>query len=193
MRGRGEEKVVRSKTRSLRTVAALSVLLSGLLFTRFSYAQQQTKSARIGYVSSFGAAPESQIRAFRQGLKDVGYVEGKNILIEFRYPRERSEQVPDLVAELLKSNVDVLVAVDPTAIRAAKQATKTVPIVMLTNQDPVRIGLVDSLARPGGNLTGITRLNRELSGKRLELLTEIVPGISRFGLLWVPPDRKSVV
>jgi len=151
-------------------------------------AQQHSTFPRIGYVSSFGVAPSSQIRAFREGLTDLGYSEGKNIWIEFRHPKHRSEDVPSLIAELLKMKVDLIVAVDPTAIRAAKQATTTVPIVMLTNQDPVAIGLVESLARPGGNLTGITRINRQLSGKRLELLTEVRPGSSRFGLLWVPPS-----
>jgi putative ABC transport system substrate-binding protein len=92
------------------------------------------------------------------------------------------------IAELLERKVDALIALDPTAIRAAKQATQTVPIVMLTNQDPVAIGLVDSLARPAGTFTGMTRINRQLSGKRLDLLTEIRRASSRFGLLWVPPS-----
>jgi putative ABC transport system substrate-binding protein len=155
--------------------------------------QQPSKTARIGYISSFGTAPDSQIRAFREGLNDLGYFEGKNISIEFRHPKQRSEDVPSLIAELLQTKVDVLIALDPTAIRAAKQATQTVPIVMLTNQDPVDIGLVDSLARPGGNITGITRINRQLSGKRLEILTEIRPGSSRFGLLWVPPSALGTL
>jgi len=156
-------------------------------------AQQPPKTARIGYISSFGTAPESQIRAFREGLNDLGYFEGKNISIEFRHPKQRSEDVPTLIAGLLQTKVDLLVALDPTAIRAAKQATQRVPIVMLTNQDPVAIGLVDSLARPGGNITGITRINRQLSGKRLELLTEIRPASSRFGLLWVPPSALGTL
>jgi putative ABC transport system substrate-binding protein len=111
-----------------------------------------------------------RIDAFREGLRDLGYIEGKNVLIEIRQPKGNIEEVRELVAELLKLKVDVLVAAETTAIRAAQQATKTVPIVMLTRQDPVAVGLVESLARPGGNVTGITRLSRELSGKRLELL-----------------------
>ena len=97
-----------------------------------------------------------------------------------------------VVAEFLQLKVDVLVAVDPTAIRAAKRATNTVPIVMLTNQDPVAVGLVESLARPGGNVTGITQMTRELSGKRLELLKEVIPGISRAGVLWVRPTALGL-
>lgn len=164
------------------------LLTIGITVSVYPAYSQAMKTARIGYVSSFGAPPETQIRAFRQGLRELGYIEGNNISILFRHPRETSEEVPDLVTELLKSKIDILIAVDPTAIRSAKRATANVPIVMLTNQDPVAIGLVDSLARPGGNVTGITRLNRELSGKRLELLREVIPTGSRFGVLWVPPS-----
>jgi putative ABC transport system substrate-binding protein len=117
-------------------------------------------------------------------LQDLGYVEGKNILIEFRYAEGKRERVPILVADLVQLNVDVIVSGDSQSIRAAKLATKTIPIVMVINQDPVASGLVVSLARPGANITGISRLTRELSGKRLELLTETVPGISRVGVLW---------
>jgi putative ABC transport system substrate-binding protein len=128
--------------------------------------------------------PGRRFEAFRQGLRDLGYVEGKNILIEYRSPEGQLDRVPSLVAELVHLKVDVLVATFTVAIRAAKQATKTIPIVMVTQQDPVATGIVASLARPGGNITGLTRLGRDLSGKRLELLTEAVPGISRVGVLW---------
>ena len=123
-------------------------------------------------------------RAFRQGLRDLGYIEGKNILVEYRYIEGKRDRIPGLVAELVQLKVDVLVSGTLPAIRAAKQATKTIPIVMVTTMDPVATGLVDSLARPGGNITGLTRLTRDLSGKRLELLKEVVPGISRVGVLW---------
>ena len=178
---------------AMRTILCLSLTIAIVVAGSIAQAQQPPKLARIGYVSSFGVPPQSQIRAFRQGLTDLGYSEGKNLLIEFRHPMERSEDVPTLIAELLKMKVDLLVTVDPTAIRAAKQATTTVPIVMLTNQDPVAIGLVDSLAHPGSNITGITRIDRQLSGKRLELLTEVRPGSSRFGLLWVAPSALGTV
>ena len=149
-------------------------------------AQQPEKIPRIGYLSGTGdpTNPEPQVEAFRQGLRDLGYVEGKNILVEYRYAEGKPDRIPSLVAELVQLKVDVLVATAPPAIRAAKQATKTIPIVMVTTQDPVATGLVDSLARPGGNITGLTRLTRDLSGKRLELLKEVVPRISRVGVLW---------
>jgi putative tryptophan/tyrosine transport system substrate-binding protein len=148
-------------------------------------AQQPAKIPRIGYVSGAGnpTNPGPQTEAFRQGLRDLSYIEGKNILVEYRYVEGNFDRVPGLVAELVRLKVDVLVANTSVAIRAAKQATKTIPVVMVTQQDPVAIGIVDSLARPGGNITGLTRLGRDLSGKRLELLTEVVRGISRVGVL----------
>jgi putative ABC transport system substrate-binding protein len=146
-------------------------------------AQQPKKVPRIGYVSASGDSknPGSQVEAFRQGLRDLGYIEEKNILVEYRYAEGKSDIIPSLVAELIQLNVDVLVLGPQPAIRAAKQATKTIPIVMVTTQDPVAAGFVDSLARPGGNITGLTRLSRELSGNRLELLKEAAPRISRVG------------
>jgi putative ABC transport system substrate-binding protein len=127
--------------------------------------------------------PGQYVEAFRQGLKDLGYIEGKNILVEYRYAAVEPERVPEFVAELVRLKVDVLVSSTMGAIRAAKQATKTIPIVIVTPQDPVAAGLVDSLARPGGNITGVSRLSRDLIGKRMELFKEAVPGISRVGLL----------
>ena len=148
-------------------------------------AQQPTKIPRIGYVSPSGDpdTPGTHVEAFRQGLRDLGYIEGKNILVEYRYQEGKPDRRDSVVAELVQLKVDVLVLGSLPAIRAAKQATKTIPIVMVTTQDPVATGLIDSLARPGGNVTGLTRLTRELSGKRLELLKEAVPGISRVGAL----------
>jgi putative tryptophan/tyrosine transport system substrate-binding protein len=108
----------------------------------------------------------------------------KNVLVEYRYIEGKSERIPSLVAELVQLKVDVLVVTNPPSIRTAKQATKTIPVVMVTTGDPVATGLIDSLARPGGNITGLTRLTRELSGKRLELLKEVLPAISRVGVLW---------
>jgi len=128
--------------------------------------------------------PDPRVEAFRQGLRDLGYIEGKNIFVEYRYAGEKLDRVPNLVAELVQLKVDVLVSGYFPAIRAAKQATTTIPFVVVTAQDPVATGLVDSLARPGGNITGLTLLTRELSGKRLELLKEAVSGISRVGILW---------
>jgi len=166
------------------TVLTLCAMLFALSFP--SQAQQPTKIPRIGLlqlrVAATLTAPDPLADAFRQGLRELGYVEGKNILIEHRY-QGLDGRLPDLVAELVQLKVDVLVAGPITAIRAAKEATKTIPIVIVTLQDPVVTGIVDSLARPGGNITGLTRLTRELSGKRLELLAEVVPGMSRVGVL----------
>src|SRR5262245_28984507 len=137
-------------------------------------AQQPKKIPRIGYLSGTGdaQAPGYQVGAFRQGLEELGYTEGKNILVEYRFIEGMSDRTRSLVAELLKLKVDLVVLTNPPAIDAAKQATKTMPIVMVTTDDPVAAGVIDSLARPGGNITGISRLTRELSGNRLELLKE---------------------
>ena len=147
-------------------------------------AQQAAKIPRIGYVSGGSPSdPGPLVEAFQQGLRDLGYAEGKNILVERRYAEGNTERVPGLVTELVQRKVDVLVVGTLVGIRAAKQATKTIPVVMVTTQDPVATGIVDSLARPGGNITGLTTLSRELGGKRLELLKEMVPTISRVGVL----------
>jgi len=148
-------------------------------------AQPAGKIPRIGYLSGTGN-PSDQgpyVAALRQGLHDLGYIEGKNFVIEYRGAAGKLEPVPSLVAELIQLNVDVLVLPISSAIRAAKQATKTIPIVMVIQVDPVATGLIDSLARPGGNVTGLTTLQRELSGKRLELLAEVVPRLSGVGIL----------
>jgi len=166
------------------TVLTLCAMLPALCFP--AAAQQPKKVPRIGYVSSTGDpnTPGPQVEGFRQGLRDIGYIEGRNILVEYRYVEGKLDRAPSLVAELVQLKVDVIVVTLLPAIRAAKQATKTIPIVMATFQDPVATGLVDSLARPGGNITGLTGLGRELSGKRLELLMEVVPRISRVAILW---------
>jgi putative tryptophan/tyrosine transport system substrate-binding protein len=127
--------------------------------------------------------PGPNVEAFQHGLRDLGYIEGKNILVEYRYAEGKVDRAPALLAELVQLNPDVLVVETLTGIHAAKQATKRIPIVMVTTQDPVATRLIDSLARPGGNITGVTTLSRELSGKRLELLKEVVPGLSRVGVL----------
>jgi putative ABC transport system substrate-binding protein len=149
-------------------------------------AQQPKKIPRIGFVSGSGDTknPGPNIESFRQGLRDLGYVEGKNIVVEYRYAEGKLDHIPSIVAELMQLKVDVFISGNLVAIRAAKQATKTIPIVMVTTADPVTAGLIDSLARPGGNITGLSRLNRDLRGKRLELLKEVVPRISRVGVLW---------
>ena len=150
-------------------------------------AQQSKKVPRIGFVSARAeptvATPDSTAEPLRQGLRTLGYIEGKNIVIEYRYFEGKVDRIPSLVAELLQAKLDVIVSVNTLAIQAFKQETKTTPIVIVINDDPVTSGIVNSLARPGGNVTGLTRFTRDLSGKRLELLKETVPKISRVGIL----------
>ena len=153
---------------------ALSALALALSFP--AEAQQPAKIPRIGYVSGTGDATNQgpYVEALRQGLRDLGYIEGKNFAIEYRGAEGKLDRVPNLVAELVQLKVDVLVAPIPGAIRAAKRATKSIPIVMVAGVDPVATGLVDSLARPCGNITGLSTLAQDLSGKRLELLMDVV-------------------
>ncbi len=146
-------------------------------------AQQPTKIPRIGIVTGISTDPSSRIKIFRQELQDLGYFEGKNILFEYRDNEGDRSRVPGIVADLVRLKVDVLFSTQAIVIREAKQATKTIPIVMAITPDPVASGLVDSLARPGGNITGFTSATRELSGKRLELLTAMIPRLSRVGIL----------
>jgi putative ABC transport system substrate-binding protein len=168
---------------------ALGALLVALSFP--VEAQQQAKVPRIGYVSGTGnlSTPAPGFERLRQGLRELGYIEGKNILFEYR----GNYDVENAVAELVQLKVDVLVVVPLLAIRSAKQATKTIPIVMMTTQDPVETGIIGSLARPGGNISGITSLARDLSGKRLELLKEVVPRISRVGVLQDADGSGAVI
>jgi len=169
----------------------LATFLLAIAF--FAEAQEAKKIPRIGYLSASGDTkhPGPYVEAFRQGLRDLGYDETKNIQVEYRYLEGKSDATPRLVKELVQLKVDVLVLGPQPAIRAAKQATKSIPIVMVTSQDPVAAGFITSLARPGGNITGLTRLTRELSGKRLELLKEAVPGVSRVGALSTPTQALS--
>src|SRR5215470_17587164 len=171
---------------------ALCALLLALSFP--AEAQQPTKIRRIGYLSGSGpVTSDSRFDAFRQGLRDLGYIERKNILVEYRYAEGKQDPIPSLVSELVQLEVDVLVSSSLPVIRAAKQATKTIPIVMVFNADPVATGIVDNLAHPGGNITGLTRLTRDLGGKRLELLKEVVPRMSRVGVLWDADEASAAI
>jgi putative tryptophan/tyrosine transport system substrate-binding protein len=169
---------------------SLCYTLCALLLALYASAQAQQPQtfARIGYVfatSSSVAAPRGE--AFRQGLRDLGYVEGKNIVIEWRYA-ENERRLASLTAELLQLKAHVIVTGGGVATRSAKEATSTVPIVMTQDTDPVANGFVVSLARPGGNITGLSTLAPELSGKRLELLKEIVPSLSRVAVFGNSPN-----
>jgi putative ABC transport system substrate-binding protein len=160
----------------------LFMLLLSLLILRFAEAQQPTKVPRIGFLAAISpAAISARIEAFRQGLNELGYIEGKNIVIEWR--SAEADRVPGLAAELVRLKVDVIVTAGPLSTRPAEGATKTIPIVMAQDDDPVGNGFVASLARPGGNITGLASLSPELSGKQLELLKEIVPKLSRMAVL----------
>ena len=167
------------------------VILCALFFAlSFSVQAQQAKSVpKIGYLSrelhpsDSRASSNRQLDGFREGLRQLGYVEGKNIVIEYRYAEGRLERFPALAEELVRLKVEILVAEITSVARAARKVTSTIPIVFLAGGDPIESGSVASLARPGGNVTGLTSLTVELRGKRLELLKEVVPKVSRFALL----------
>ncbi len=166
---------------------SITLALAGLLSPVAAEAQQATKIARVGYLSLDLAAAAHWREAFRQGLRDLGYVEGRNLVIEYRSAEGKLERLPALAAELVALKVDVVVAAGSTpAALAAKQATSTLPIVFAAVADPVTSGLVTSLAQPGGNITGVSNVGTELVGKRLELLKQAVPGVSRVAVLWHP-------
>jgi putative ABC transport system substrate-binding protein len=170
----------------------MTALAGGLLAAPLdAKAQQAAKVPRIGYLAHNPRAPE----AFLQGLRDLGYVEGRNVVIEYRDAAGQPERFPALAAELVALKVDVIVTAAGTpAAMAAKQATRTIPIVFTATADPVTSGLVASLARPGGNVTGLSNVTLELTSKWLEVLTQAVPGVSRVAILWEPgsmPERTQ--
>jgi putative tryptophan/tyrosine transport system substrate-binding protein len=167
-----------------RKITVLTLCAMLLALCPSAAAQQPTKTPRIGYIATaFPSSTPARIEAFRQGLRELGYVEGKNIVIESRYAEGKLDRLPALAAELVRLKVDVIVTSGPSGTRAAKEATSTIPIVMTQDIDPVGTGFVASLARPGGNITGLSTLSPELSGKRLELLKEIAPKLSRVAVL----------
>jgi putative tryptophan/tyrosine transport system substrate-binding protein len=170
----------------MKRAAVHSILLGGLLLTVSSMveAQQPGKVPRITYLSAASASSQvTYLEAFRQGLRELGYSEGKNIVIGERYAEGKRDRLSEFAAELVRLKVDIIVTGRPTVTRAAKQATATIPIVMAYDIDPVGDGFVASLAHPGGNITGLSSLGPELSGKQLELLKEIVPKLSRVAVL----------
>src|SRR5215510_588214 len=177
--------------------AAVPILVAVILLTVavVTEAQQPTKVLRIGYLSNTDAATDSaRAEGIRLALRELGYIEGQNIAIEYRYAEGRPDRAPEHAAELVRRKVDIIVVASGDQwIRAAKNATKTIPIVIMgLGSDPVRAGFVESLARPGGNVTGLTALNPELGGKRLELLKEAVPKLSRVAVLYDPADPPSL-
>jgi putative ABC transport system substrate-binding protein len=181
-------------------ISVLALLISGLSLLLFplsipAEAQQPKKIPRIGLLSNRvkppANTPDFGETAFRNGLRNLGYIEGKNILIEYRYSDGKDDRLPALAAELLQAKVDVLFSASIRGIRAAKQATTSVPIVIVTTADPVEAGFVENLARGSGNVTGVTRFTRNLSGKRLELVKELLPELSRVGIL-INPNPSGI-
>src|SRR5215468_9686827 len=183
-----------TKSEGKSTVVGVFVALL-LALTFNAEAQQPKKVQGIGYLSPTDAATDSaRAEGLRLGLRELGYIEGQNIAIEYRYANGKNDRLPGLATELVRLKVDIIVvASGDVTIRAAKNATKTIPIVMMgLGTDPVTAGFVESLARPGGNVTGLTALGRELGGKRLELLKEAIPKLSRVAVLYDPANPPSL-
>ena len=182
-----KSKTCTESSRSIQNLKWVRVVAIGVSFTlcgAVAQAQQPTKVYRIGYLTNASlSSVAARTEAFHQGLRELGYVEGKNIVIEWRSTEGKADRQPGLAAELVRLKVDVIVTGGPAATRAAKEATVAIPIVMAFDIDPVGSGFVATLARPGGNITGLSTLSPEISGKRLELLKEIVPKLSRVAVL----------
>ena len=177
----------------MRRAEVVSVLLGVLLaITVIAQAQQPRKIPRIGYLAADPHGPTHE--TFRQGLRDLGYVEGQSIFIEWRFAEDKPDRFPDLAADLVRLKIDVIVAGNALAVGALKRATTVVPLVMATyGGDPVADGIVASFARPGGNITGLTPLDPELIGKQLELLKETLTKLSQVAVLWKPDDSGSAL
>ena len=174
---------LRRRIQNLKWLGFLAILVFLVGCVGMAEAQQPKKVPRVGYLAAASlSANSARTEAFRQGLRELGYVEGKNIVIEYRSAEGKLDRLPALAAELVRLKVDIIVTGGPIPTRVAKGATSTIPIVMTQDVDPVGSGLVASLARPGGNITGLSTLAPELSGKRLELLKEIVPRLSRVAI-----------
>jgi ABC-type uncharacterized transport system substrate-binding protein len=175
--------------------AFLGGLVLGVLAASFAAEAQTEKKARIGVLMlpPRAGAGGTYIQALREGLRDLGYVEGQNVLLEIRWAEGRPDLLPDLAAELLNTRPDVLVTSGSEAILTLKRATDVVPIIMATVMDPVALGIAASLAQPGGNLTGLAILSPELTAKRLELLKEVVPRLARVAVLWNPANPGNAL
>ena len=181
----------KSAFRNLKSAILLCAMLLALCLS--AEAQQPKKVARIGCLWPDNPTIErTDSEGIRQALHELGYIKGQNIAFEYRYAEGKPDRFPELAAELVRLKVDIIVVAGNAPIRAAKNATKTIPIVMAGGSDPVEAGLVESLARPGGNVTGLTNLTRELGGKRLELLKEAVPKIARVAVFYEPAAPASV-
>jgi putative tryptophan/tyrosine transport system substrate-binding protein len=169
----------------------LAMLALGWL-TLSLVADAQPKMVRLGILSSGSGAPAMR-EVLQQSLQELGYVEGRNLTVELRQASGRVEMLPSLAAELVRSEVDVILALGPSAVRAAQQATRTIPIVMIVSGDPIGAGLVSNLTRPGGNITGMTTISSRLSARRLALLKEVVPQLTHVAVLFNPEEETKVV
>jgi len=179
---------------SLRAFAIAALLLAVATVGPPADAQQASKTAKIGILSATTpAALAPSVEAFKQGLRELGWVEGKSFVLEVRYGEGKVERLSELARELVALKMHVIVTPADLSIAAIKRETQTIPIVMALSSDPVGAGFVASLARPGGNITGLSNISPELSGKRVELLREAVPGLSRLALLWNPEVRGAVL
>lgn len=178
----------------LRAGLVLALSLGALATPPAALAQQAEVPRRIGFLGNSTAALEANlVGPFRDGLRELGYVEGRNLLIEYRWVEGNYDRLPALIGELLASKVEVIVTAGTPATLAVKQATSSTPLVMIAVGDPVGTGIVPSLSRPGGNITGLTSISPELDGKRLELLREVVPGVSHVAVLWNSASPLQVV
>jgi putative ABC transport system substrate-binding protein len=182
----------KSKIENPKWVGIFAIALTFAFSGAMAQAQQPAKPPRIGFIMADSSGSDPRVDAFRQGLRELGYVEGKNIAVEYRFAEGKEDRLLMLVAELVGLKVEIIVTDGTVVTRSVKNATKTIPVVMASDGDPVGNLFVDSLARPGGNITGLTNLLAGLSGKRLEVLKDAVPSTSRFGIIWNPENPASV-
>ena len=175
----------------IRTIASRRAVAAILLVVPHTDAQQQAKVAKIGWIAVRPASPDFAIDSLQREFPKLGYVDGKNITFEYRYAENKLDRLPALAEELARLKVDVLITPNTPEALALKNATKTIPTVFIDVTDPIAAGLIDSLARPGGNVTGFTTIGSVLAGKKLELLKETVPKLSRVGVLWDPQGPSS--
>jgi putative tryptophan/tyrosine transport system substrate-binding protein len=172
-----------------RRLLASSAALPALAWAGAIQAQTREKIRRIGLLSN--TSPSDTYPAFRQALRDLGWIEGKHYTIEYRYAERKPERFPKLAAELVRLKVDLIVAPSSSGAGAARRTTSAIPIVMTFIGDPVAAGMVESMSRPGGNVTGLSQMSSELVGKRMELLKEMIPKLTRLAVLWYPPVRVA--
>jgi ABC-type uncharacterized transport system substrate-binding protein len=175
----------------MKNILSILLIVAVVAVGTIAEAQPQAKLPKIGWLGARTLGPRSGREFFQRALREVGYIEGKNITIEYRYADDKFDRLPALADELVRLKVEVIIAPATAEVLAAKNATKTIPIVFYNVPDPVETGLVDSLARPGGNITGFTTIQAVLAGKRLELIKETVPRLSRVAVLWDPQNPAS--